>query len=112
MANPVPNPRRVEHRTAARFETALAVDVEGLSARTRNISATGVYLETDVDLPLGSLLNLNFEFTHGARTHWFACEGKVVRVAHADGQSGVAARLLTPFFSHDEERLTAAVSSR
>lgn len=101
-----------DHRAAARFDTALAVDVEGMTARTRNISATGVYFETDVDLPLGSVLNLNVQFTQGGRKHWLACEGTVVRVTHADGHHGVAARLLTPFFSPDEERLVATAARR
>ena len=101
-----------EHRQAARFDTAIAVDVEGLAARTRNISATGVYFETDVDLPVGTPLNLNVQFTHGGRKHWLACEGTVVRVTHGDGQHGVAARLLTPFFSPEEERIVATAAKR
>ncbi len=112
MADPVPETSPSDHRTAARFDTALAVDVEGLSAQTRNISATGLYFETDVDLPLGSLLNLSVQFTQGGHKHWLACEGKVVRVSHADGRNGVAARLLTPFFSPAEEQLVAAAAKR
>lgn len=105
-------PEQTDHRAAARFDTALSVDVDGLAARARNISASGIYFETDVDLPLGALLNLNVQFTHGGRKHWLACEGTVVRVTHADGCQGVAARLLTPFFSPDEERLVAAAAHR
>jgi hypothetical protein len=101
-----------EHRAAARFDTALTVDVEGLQTKTRNISATGVYFETDVDLPLGSLLNLNVQFTQGGRKHWLACEGRVVRLTSADGQHGVAAELLTPFFSAEEEHCVAKAARR
>lgn len=90
---------RPEHRAATRFDTTLAVDVEGMNARTRNISANGVYFEADGDIPLGSLLNVNVQFTHGGRKHWLLCEGKVVRVTREAGCTGVAARLLTPFFS-------------
>lgn len=96
-----------DHRAAARFDTALAVDLAGLKAQARNISATGVYFETDVELPLGSLVNLNVQFTHGGRTHLVACEGKVVRVTHADGHHGIGAQLLTPFFSGEEEQVVA-----
>ncbi|MDB5943829.1 MAG: hypothetical protein JWQ13_3395 [Ramlibacter sp.] len=101
---------QADHRSAARFDTELVVDVEGLSARTRNISATGVFFETDLDLPLGSLLQLNVQFTHGGRKHWLACEGEVVRVTQEDGHSGVGARLLTPFFSPEEERHVAVAA--
>lgn len=96
----------------ARFDTALTVDVEGMAARARNISSSGIYFETDVDLPLGSLLNLSVQFTQGGRKHRLACEGTVVRVTHADGQHGVAARLLTPFFSPDEACLVASAARR
>jgi hypothetical protein len=103
---------QTDHRAAARFDTTLAVDMDGLAARARNISATGVYFETDVDLPLGSLVNLNVQFTYGGRKHWLACEGKVVRVTHADGQHGVGAKLVAPFFSPDEEQIIARPAKR
>ena len=97
-----------DHREAARFDTALEVKVEGLSGEARNISATGVYFETDLELPLGSLVNLNVQFTSGGRMHLVACEGRVVRVTHADGHHGVGAQLLTPFFSGEDEHVVAA----
>lgn len=102
-----PTTMHADHRAAERFDTALAIDVAGLKAETRNISATGVYFETDVDLPLGSVVNLNVQFTHGGRKHLVACEGKVVRITHADGHHGVGAQLLTPFFSGEEEQVLA-----
>lgn len=101
-----------DHRSADRFDTDLAVDVEGLVARTRNISATGVYFETDVELPIGSLVNLNVQFTQGGQKHWLSCEGKVVRVIHEEGHHVVAARLLTPFFAPVEEQHVAKPAIR
>ncbi|MFC5497563.1 PilZ domain-containing protein [Caenimonas terrae] len=112
----MPSPtRRVEdpdHRAAARFDTAMTVDVSGHKAEAHNISATGVYFETDVDMPLGSLVNLSVQFTHGGRKHWVSCEGKVVRVTHADGHHGVGAQLTTPFFSPEEEKIVARPAKR
>lgn len=104
-ANAAPSP--TDHRAAARFDTALAVDVAGLKGEARNISSTGVYFETDVELPLGSLVNLNVQFTHGGHKHWLACEGRVVRITQADGHHGIGAELVTPFFSGEEERIVA-----
>ncbi|MBC7468646.1 MAG: PilZ domain-containing protein [Ramlibacter sp.] len=101
-----------EHRQAARFDTAIEVDVGGLSARARNISASGVYFETDVDLPVGAVLNLNVQFTHNGRKQWLACEGTVVRATRTHGQHGIAARLLTPFFAPEEERVVATIATR
>ena len=98
---------QTDHRAAARFDTAMAVDVAGRQAEAHNISATGVYFETDVEMPLGALVNLNVQFTHGGRKHWIACEGRVVRVTDANGQHGIGAQLVTPFFSSDVEKITA-----
>ena len=63
-------------------------------------------------MPIGSLLNLNVQFTHGGKQHWLACEGKVVRVTQADGSNGVAAQLLTPFFETTQEELVAQPAAR
>jgi len=98
---------QADHRAAARFDTAMAVDVEGRKAEAHNISATGVYFETDVEMPLGARVNLNVEFTHGGRKHWVACEGKVVRVTGANGQHGIGAELVTPFFASEDEKIVA-----
>ena len=111
---PAPNPitTQTDHRAAARFETALAVSVAGRKAETQNISATGVFFETDVDMPLGSLVNLSVQFTYGGRKHWMDCEGKVVRVTHEDGHHGVGAQLVTPFFSPESEDIVASPATR
>lgn len=101
-----------DHRAAARFDTALAVSVAGREAEAQNISATGVYFETDVDMPLGSLVNLSVQFTYGGRKHWLDCEGKVIRVTHAQGHHGVGAQLLTPFFSPESEDIVASPAKR
>ena len=107
-----PLAKQTDHRAAARFDTALSVDVAGRKAEAHNISATGVYFETDVDLPLGSVLNLNVQFTQGGRKHWLACEGRVVRVTQADGHHGIGAQLVTPFFSPEEETIIARPAKR
>ena len=107
-----PSASQTDHRNAARFDTALAVDVAGLKGEARNISATGVYFETDIDMPLGSVVNLSVQFTHGGRKHWLACEGRVVRVTNADGHHGIGAELVTPFFAPEQETIVALPARR
>ena len=107
-----PIARQSDHPRADRFDTAMAVDVAGGKAQAHNISATGVYFETEIDMPLGALVNLNVQFTHGGRKHWIACEGRVVRVTDANGQHGIGAQLVTPFFSGEEETVTALPAKR
>jgi hypothetical protein len=92
-----------DQRTSARFDTTMPVEIDGLEATTHNISAQGVYFETDVEQRVGALVNFWVEFTLYGRRHRLMCEGKVVRVEEQGGRIGVAARLLAPFFEGEEK---------
>lgn len=100
------------HRMADRFDAQLPMHVVGVSARTRNISATGVFFEADVDLPVGLRVNVNMPYVRGGCKHWLTCEAEVVRVTVDEGQHGIGARLLTPFFTLDSEPYVAAAVKR
>lgn len=91
-----------EQRSAARFDTAMPVEIGGAPGRTQNISASGVYFETDVRRQIGELVNFTVEFTLHGQRHQLLCEGKVVRVDQQGGRIGVAAKLVTPFFGDVE----------
>lgn len=95
-----------EHRSAARFDTTLAVGIAGTEAEAHNISAQGIYFETDVRQQVGELVNFTVEFTLQGRKHRLLCEGKVVRVEQHGNRMGVAARLLAPIF--EEEQIEVA----
>jgi hypothetical protein len=92
-----------EQRNAVRFDTAMAVGLDGAAGHTQNISAHGVYFETDVEQRVGALVNLTLEFTLYGRRHQLLCEGKVVRVDQNGDRIGVAARLVAPFFDGYED---------
>ena len=95
-------PKEPEQRSADRFETALPVAIGGSHGQTQNISATGVYFESDVRQHVGALVNFTVEFTlHGER-HRLSCEGKVVRVDEQGDRVGVAAELVAPLFGETE----------
>ena len=89
---------RREQRVTERFDTTMPVSVGGMPGVTRNISARGVYFETDVAQRLGALVNFTVEYTLQGRKRYLLCEGKVVRVERQGGRVGVAARLVAPFF--------------
>jgi hypothetical protein len=92
-----------DQRNAIRFDTALPVHIGGAAGNTQNISAHGVYFETDVEQRVGALVNFTLEFTLYGRQHQLLCEGKVVRVEQHGDRIGVAARLVAPFFDGLEE---------
>lgn len=91
-----------DQRTNVRFDTGLPVSIEGAAGETHNVSAHGVYFETDVEQSVGSLVNFTVEFTLYGRKHRLLCEGKVVRVEPRGDRIGVATRLVAPFFDQDE----------
>ena len=91
-----------DQRTNVRFDTGLPVRIEGAAGETQNVSAQGVYFETDVQQSVGSLVNFTVEFTLYGRKHRLLCEGKVVRVEARGDRIGVAARLIAPLFEGEE----------
>lgn len=91
-----------ELRNSVRFDTTMPVRIDGVDGETQNISAHGVYFETDVRQEIGALVNFTIEFTLYGQRHQLLCEGKVVRVQPREGRIGVAARLVTPFFAEPE----------
>jgi hypothetical protein len=82
----------VEHRIEPREPLALPLQLDdGTRAVTRNISASGMYLEIRGEHTLGvsvvfemDLLNAHMRFT---------AQGQIVRVEHHDGLTGIAVQL-------------------
>lgn len=92
-----------EQRATIRFDATMPVHIEGSAGSTQNISAQGVFFETELPQAPGELVSFVIEYRLYGRLHRLMCEGKVVRVeAQDDGRHGVAARLLAPFFEGEE----------
>jgi hypothetical protein len=87
-----------EKRAAIRFDTHMPVQTEHGEGTTQNISAQGVYFETDVEPRAGALVNFSIEYQLHGRKHQLLCEGKVVRVEPQGSRVRVAARLVAPLF--------------
>jgi hypothetical protein len=90
-----------DQRAVARFDATMPVTLAGALGQTRNISAQGVYFETDVQQRVGALVNFTVEYRLQGRSRRLLCEGKVVRVEKQGERVGVAARLVAPFFDED-----------
>ncbi|WP_158290078.1 PilZ domain-containing protein [Ramlibacter sp. WS9] len=83
-----------EHRLEAREALALPVQLgDGTAAVTRNISASGMYLEIPGLHQLGGAVV--FEMKIGQAQVKFIAEGTIVRVEHHQGSTGVALKLHT-----------------
>lgn len=90
-------------RGADRFDTELPVEISGAKGLTRNISATGVYFETQVTQEIGSRVSFTVEMTVRGEVLKLVCEGEVVRVDRKDGTVGIAAKLDGSFFTNVPE---------
>ena len=84
------------HRTEERVSMKVPVSLPGgLTGMTRDISASGIYFETDNE-PLGnSPLAFAVEFKNDSGVGMILrCRGQVLRVEHQGNRVGVAARIL------------------
>src|SRR5437899_2669751 len=92
-------------RREPRFESDLAVELEGGSARARNVSASGIYFETGLPLRKGADLSFTVQFApiEGAplRMH---CRARVVRVERLVGRFGVGATIQHFDFARERKR--------
>ena len=97
-------------RREPRFESDLAVELQAGSARARNVSASGIYLETSVPLRKGTHLRFTVQFApvEGAPLR-MDCRARVVRVERLVGRFGVGATI--EHFSFARERKVADEST-
>ena len=81
---------RVEERVAMAVPVVLP---DGTQGTTRDISASGIYFETD-SLPLVSPLAFTVEFRNESGAGMaLRCRGQVLRVERNNGRVGIAARI-------------------
>ena len=99
--NPLRNHRNSvkPKRVADRFDTKLPIELNGVQGLTRNISATGVYFESQVDQKPGSVVQFIVEVDVQGEKLKMVCKGEVVRVDHKDGVVGIAVKLANSFFT-------------
>jgi hypothetical protein len=84
-----------EQRTEPRERLALPLRLrDGSQAITRDISASGLYFEMDGDHNVDGLLDFEMELPD---LHMkFTAVGRIVRVEHRPGITGVAVKLMSP----------------
>ena len=98
-------------RGTDRFDTELPVEIGGIQGVTRNISASGIYFETEMVQELGSRVHFTVEVNVRGEKLKLVCEGDVVRVDRKDGTVGIAAKLMNSFFADAAEVIDVDSSS-
>lgn len=83
-------------RNEERVSIARPVKLKRETGVTRNVSASGVFFETNADYAAGSKISFAIE-VDGLREEkmMFKCKGQIVRVERRNGRVGVAVRIVT-----------------
>lgn len=88
----------IEHREAGRFNMPMFVILAQGTGRTRNLSATGVYFETDLcDNKVDDLMTFHLFFNESENDlSWvLRCSGKIIRIEPLKtGGIGIAVNML------------------
>jgi len=85
-----------EHRTEAREPLRLSLQLDdGVSAVTRDISASGLFFETDSQQRVGGLIDFEIDLVSPAGPIKFKAQGQIVRIESKAGKTGVGVKLLT-----------------
>ena len=82
---------RAERRLSTRYPASLVVEMEDGKGVTRNVSASGVYLETREQPTMGAPIHFTLILEHATPAPIrLACVGSVVRVEPRENGFGVA----------------------
>ena len=76
------------------MSAALPVSLDRGVGITRDVSASGVFFETDVNYAPGSEISFAIELRGPAGKMMFKCRGQIVRVEDRGGKVGVAAKII------------------
>lgn len=84
-----------EHRTEPREPINLPLQMDdGVSAMTRDISATGLFFETDSEQRVGNLINFEINLDTPGGPMKLKALGQIVRLESHGSRTGVGVRLL------------------
>ena len=100
--------RRAQQRVSA----VLPVKVEGKAAGvTRDISPSGIFFETDMDMTDGSSILFTLEFDYPSGKLLLECSGEIVRIEKAGGKVGIAAKIVESRLERCSEEKKQMVTS-
>jgi ATP-dependent helicase/DNAse subunit B len=87
-----------ERRQARRYRVALPATLEHGTGQTRDISTSGLFVETDQSFSAGASISLSLMFDGGDRMQ---CEGQVVRVERCEENTGIAVAIVSYRFASE-----------
>ena len=86
--------RGQEKRSEERVFTELPVDLGSAAGLTRNVSAGGVFFETEASYRLASKIEFAVELDTPGGKMLLKCEGEIVRIEPRGARVGVAVHII------------------
>ena len=99
----------MDGRCEIRVPAVLPVTLEHGAGITRNVSASGLFFETDQLLTPGAAINFSLEFENARGGPLrLKCEARIVRVEQQVGKIGVAAAITSSRFETMNQKTAAS----
>jgi Tfp pilus assembly protein PilZ len=86
--------RESDKRREERVSTALSIDLGTATGVTRDVSASGVFFETDATYALGNEISFAVELDTPGGGVVLKCKGEIVRIEPRDARVGVAVKIV------------------
>lgn len=84
-----------EHRLEPREQVSLPLQLGGgLTGVTRDISATGLFIQTDSEQRVGGLIDVEIDLDTPGGPMKLRAQGQIVRIESHGGRTGVGVKLL------------------
>jgi hypothetical protein len=84
-------------RTSDRVKTELPVTINGVQGITRDVSASGIFLEVNSPQEPGSTIEFLVKLDSPTGQLTFSCEGEVVRTEELEEKYGIATKILSMY---------------
>ncbi len=78
----------INRRQEERVAIALPIDLGGATGMTRDVSASGVFIETSIHFSIGDQVSFTVEFDAPGGKRLLKCEGCIVHIAQGTGAVG------------------------
>jgi hypothetical protein len=88
------NGRKNRENRGERVRASLPIDFGSGRGLTRDVSASGIFFETDAAFSVGNSVDFTVEFAAAARRIHMRCRGEIVRVESHGSRLGVAVRIV------------------
>jgi len=94
---------RADKRREERVQASLPVALATASGVTRDVSATGIFFETEAEYAKGNTIELAVELNTPAGKMQLKCQGVIVRIEHHESRVGVAVKITDSILSYAQD---------